>query len=85
MLGSLRQPEMLAITAWANIVVISGPPPPPPTSLFFLQYNNARADVWSVAHGNLSLVKINIAFNISFLWQITGTEESLDKSGNIWM
>lgn len=26
MLGSLRQPEMLAITAWANIVVISGPP-----------------------------------------------------------
>lgn len=45
MLGSLRQPEMLAITAWANIVVISGPPPPPPTSLFFLQYNNARADV----------------------------------------
>lgn len=51
----------------------------------FLKYNNARADVWSVAHGNTRLVKINIAFNISFLWQITGTEESLDKSGNIWM
>lgn len=52
---------------------------------FFLKYNNARADVWSVALGNTRLVKIDIAFNISFLWQITSTEESLDKSGNIWM
>lgn len=51
----------------------------------FLKYNNARADVWSVALGNTRLVKIDIAFNISFLWQITSTEESLDKSGNIWM
>lgn len=52
---------------------------------FFLKYNNAQADVWSVAHGNTRLVEIDIAFNISFLWQITSTEESLDKSGNIWM
>lgn len=83
MLGSLRQREMLSITAQANIIVI----------LFFflllsfflLPYNNAWADVWSVAHGNTRLVKIDIAFNISFLWQITSTEGSLDKSGNIWM
>lgn len=51
----------------------------------FLKYNNAQADVWRVALGNTRLVKIDIAFNISFLWQITSTEESLDKSGNIWM
>lgn len=38
-----------------------------------------------MALGNTRLVKIDIAFNISFLWQITSTEESLDKSGNIWM
>lgn len=43
MLGGLRQPEMLSITAPANNIVISGvvsPPPPFSTSLF-LQYNNA--------------------------------------------
>lgn len=82
MLGSLRQREMLSITAQANIIVI--------LFfffyfLFFFPYNNAWADVWSVAHGNTRLVKIDIAFNISFLWQITSTEGSLDKSGNIWM
>lgn len=36
MLGSLRQPEMLGITA--NIAVIWGFPPSP-TSLFFFFYN----------------------------------------------
>lgn len=36
MLGSLRQPEMLAITARANIVVISGSPP---HLLFSFLYN----------------------------------------------
>lgn len=52
---------------------------------YFFKYNNAQADVGSVALGNTRLVKIDISFNISFLWQITSTEESLDKSGNIWM
>lgn len=35
MLGSLRQPEMLGITARANIVVISGCPPHPLLFSFF--------------------------------------------------